>query len=549
MKRHKTIYLALFIQLSLILISITWAFSPKIDYREVLTPIFEKNAIGMFWMTNSADGSKIAFTTTAEHYIANNDRLYVMNTDGTELTDLTSKLIDILNVRDLVDFQLNKYGSRLIFRSKPLSRIYIFNTDKGELIPFFIQLERSEDWRKSFGINAKGNRIYYRDFIWLDENSRPGLYKCTVPDSLVEPQGCIQYLNIDQLPGGTERPDVGPLLFLGHSIDADRTLFTWSMGSLPQSIWVIDDTGLYPGPINFIPKKVTFDVQWLWSVANLPNEIISADGRLALAYISDPLFGTVPKLFVVDLDSKAEKPTLFKLLAEVYSGGGLTWPHISPSGRYARFTCGGFNFTRYDLLTDEMRDTASLCFDSTIQMASNITENDRYYFIYTSFLNSEGSNVVQIYRVDMEPTDFSNAPNITDINFINRGLTNAGDTNATVTAFVSDAQGDSTIEWVRLMGLLNGIEKPGNSGEPFYFQQTFFDNGTNGDIYAGDGIYTNSSVVAVKEFFQTIAKPIKIGIRIVARDIDGHYTIVDSVIKEQKGIIPIPALQSLLLND
>jgi Tol biopolymer transport system component len=555
MKRLIIIQLAVFFQIAFVNISISWGFTPKIDYKEVLTPIFEKNARATPWLVNSADGSTLSFRTEMEDGNAYNDRLYVMNTDGTNLKDLTSKLLvtDLgpMEVWRLYNLQLNKSGSRLFFRAQfnAGTRIYIFDIDKGEFLPFFIELEGPFDERKSFGINAKGNRIYYRDFVYLDATSRPGLYKCTVPDNLIEPQGCIQYLNIDQLPRGAEI-GIGPLSFLGHAIDADRTLFTWTNAIFPRSLWVIDDTGLYPGPINFAPKKVTSDFQWMWITANFQNEIISAEGKHALALINDPLFGQVPKLFAVDLESESEKPTLFKLLAE--DASQLTWATISPSGRYARFTCRDHTFTRYNLQTDEMRDTISNLNGFAIQQASSITEDDRYYFISTRTWDPRGFDVVQIYRVDMAPTDLSNAPNITDINFINRGITSDGNTNITITASVSDAQGDNTIEWVKLMGLLNGIERFGNSTGPFNFSAPFNDAGIDGDVTAGDGIYTNASVVAVKEYFQDIAKPIKIGIRIIAKDNEGYYTIVDSVIKESKGIREEQAMSwipLLLLND
>jgi hypothetical protein len=552
MKRFITIFFVVLFYLSLINISASWALDLKIDYKEVLTPLFERNAQGINSLVNSADGTKLAFRTVAENGTSGKDRLYVMNTDGTNLMDLTTKLYEPTTVFGLADLQLNKSGSRLFFRGQCIDDyqgicIWVFDIGKGEFLPFKLSIEGWYDWRKSFGINAEGNRVYYKDWIRLDENSKPGFYKCTVSDNLIQPQGCIQYLNIEQLPLGNEI-GTGPLRFLGHSMDADRTLFAWTNDvQRVKSMWVIEDAGLYPGPINFIPKKVTSDFDWMWITQNLINEIISANGRLALALIDDQLFGGGPKMFVIDLDSEAEKPTLFKMLVE--NAVQLTWPHISPSGRYARFTCPDHNFTRYELKTDQMRDTISWLNNFVIQQASNITEDDRYYFISRIFWNPQGFNVVQIYKIDMAATDFSSAPDINDIKFINRGLDSDGNTKATITAFVTDAQGSNTIQWVKLMGLLNGIERDGNSTGPLNFTADFYDNGTNGDITPRDGIYTNSSVLAIKEFFQDIAKPIKIGIRIVARDDEGHYTIVDSVLKEEKGRKAMPWSQLLLLDD
>jgi hypothetical protein len=82
--------------------------------------------------------------------------------------------------------------------------------------------------------------------------------------------------------------------------------------------------------------------------------------------------------------------------------------------------------------------------------------DNRYYFMGSK---PEG-DLARIHRVDLGPTDFSQVPNITAINFSAPRLVNDGTTRITVTAAVSDAQGPAAIDRGHLQYLVDGLEKP-----------------------------------------------------------------------------------------
>jgi hypothetical protein len=143
-------------------------------------------------------------------------------------------------------------------------------------------------------------------------------------------------------------------------------------------------------------------------------------------------------------------------------------------------------------------------------------------------------DLARIHRVDLAPTDFSQVPNITAINFSTPRLVNDGTTRITVTAAVSDAQGPGSIDRVRLQYLVDGLEKPAwLVGDPVYYTAIMYDDGINGgDQEAGDGIYTTNDLRTNpnSNFYTRYTLPHNIGIRIVARDLDRNYALADTVL-------------------
>ena len=59
-----------------------------------------------------------------------------------------------------------------------------------------------------------------------------------------------------------------------------------------------------------------------------------------------------------------------------------------------------------------------------------------------------------------------------------------------------------------------------------------YDDGTHGDLVAGDGIYTNNTITINKwsEFYTRNRLPKKVGLRLIAKNLDSHYTIADTEI-------------------
>ena len=96
----------------------------------------------------------------------------------------------------------------------------------------------------------------------------------------------------------------------------------------------------------------------------------------------------------------------------------LPGPTLSADASLARISAGGFKASRIDLKTLAARDTASYWFDEygTIGASaglSDITLDNRSYFL----ASKKAANNAAIHRIDMAPTDFSQAPNITNIAF------------------------------------------------------------------------------------------------------------------------------------
>ena len=107
------------------------------------------------------------------------------------------------------------------------------------------------------------------------------------------------------------------------------------------------------------------------------------------------------------------------------------------------------------------RDTAPYGFDEygTIGESaglSDITLDNRSYFL----ASKKAANNAAIHRIDMAPTDFGKAPNITNIAF-NRTFLPFDDTKSiTVTAQLSDGKGLGNLHWVRILSLWDGVEFP-----------------------------------------------------------------------------------------
>ena len=131
--------------------------------------------------------------------------------------------------------------------------------------------------------------------------------------------------------------------------------------------------------------------------------------------------------------------------------------------------------------------------------------------------------------MDADAGSFGSAPRITDIAFSAPSLPNDGATIITVTATVTDAQGLGNIEWVGLTGLVHGVEIWNG---PLWARSEFVDDGTAGDVTAGDGTYTCNwlQTFTVSTFFEDYTLPYDVGARVVVKDLDGNYGFADTVL-------------------
>jgi len=211
---------------------------------------------------------------------------------------------------------------------------------------------------------------------------------------------------------------------------------------------------------------------------------------------------------------------------------------ITRDGRYL-FAVGsngvyGYHYnTLYDLQTGGVRDSWSYHIPWP-RNYSNITADNRYYFV---------TREEALYRVDTQGGEFSKAPNVNSIVFSEPYLWHDDSAQIGITADVSDAQGIANIEWVRLEVLVEDLEIPDiyMPRKPLAFPTGDFgwtylyDDGSHGDITAGDGVFTHDAIATRKggyddwnTWFSTFTLPHDVGIRIVVKDIDGNYTTADT---------------------
>jgi hypothetical protein len=495
-------------------------------------------------LTNSPDGSRIAFWVDCPVWGAAERRTYVANSDGSGLINLTGYFPPAVSpVSTATYYKLDDTGSRLFFRAPNGGddiNIYYFDLTLAPPVCSLAVLPEpgetyaihSYDGRKPFSLTTIGGQVtlYFRHrWGWWELESRyiQGIYSAPLGGY------ATQVMDINQVPGDQNMNLLG---FLGSAANANRILFSWKdVFNLPGSaMWQTAD----PDPTR-VPDEMH---DFIWDQTYLYNHIISANGSKALYCYTDSWSHYLSQ---VDLTSGIKTP-----IAQTDSIHSFFLTTMAPSGNYAFFSSPGNNRTRINLATGDQRDTLSSLFaesgGSGDYLISDITANDRYYFIGSKL------DIGRIHRVDMAPTDFNQAPNIAAINFASNKLLNDGTTRTTVTATVSDAQGLATISWVRLKSLVDGLETPEwmLGGEPLaYDNWNLFDDGTHGDRFAGDGIYTNDTIRTnpTCNFYERFTLPKAVGVRIVARDKNNNYVMADTSLTVVNGI-DLPWVSLLLLN-
>jgi hypothetical protein len=490
-------------------------------------------------LTNSPDGSRIAFWVDCPVWGAAERRTYVANSDGSGLIDLTGYFPPAVSpVWTATYYKLDDTGSRLFFRAPNAGNdidIYFFDlalaTPACSLAvtrPEGTYAIRGYDGRKPFSLTTIGGQItlffkHVGDWDPVLGRYNQGIYSAPLGGS------ATKVMDINQLPGDENMNLLG---FLGSAANANRSLFTWwdTSAAPGGAMWQI------PGPA-LVPNELHDSV---WDGQDLYTHIISADGGKALYQYRVGAYTYY--LSHVDLASGIKTPIA---QSSNYSYSVTT---MAPSGNYAFFSSPNNNRTWVNLATGEQRDTLSYLFAESAgsgpYQISDITADDRYYFIGSKL------DIGRIHRVDMAPTVCSPAPNITAINFTSNKLLNDGTSRTTVMATVSDAPG--TISWVRLKSLVDGLETPEwmTGGEPLaYDNWNLYDDGTHGDRVAGDGIYTNNTIRTnpACNFYERFTLPKEVGVRIVVQDADNNYVMADTSLTVVNGMA-LPWMPLLLLD-
>jgi len=519
------------------------SYAATIEYRETLTQIVHEDDVSSWApesnisfgkIATSADGSKIGFTVSSA-YPNMGQHMYIMNGNGTGLTDITSGLP--AEVDSASGLLLNSDGSRLFFLGAPghtgYTDFYYCDTASSTCNTAILDLDLPGH-RRTYSINSAGTRLFFRHNAGWDSETEKhyrGLYYADVGGTPV------QVMDVEVLPyeSGSSFQWYSMLDFLGISSDGSRLLFQWdrkwASTGMYESMWYVDIGG---SPTE-MPNE---QHDYVWDVGckrSHINNCISAGGNVALLVYKDS--GEPEKVYAVDLATGGK--TL------VGEADGIYNAVLSPQGTFALFSGGGNRHTRVNLGTDEARDTLSTHISGWSECLSitDITSDDRYYFLITRPETGIGKyDYSRIHRIDMNPTDFNVTPNITDISFSAAALYHDESTTVTVYATVSDAQGLGSIEWVKMHTLVNGrefidwrLEDSGwSNAEPLYYcsQSLLYYDGTHGDETAGDGIYTCDQLKTCGDsgFYDKYTLPHDAGIRIVARDEDDNYCIADTVL-------------------
>jgi hypothetical protein len=504
--------------------------SAPIEYYETMTVIFTPEDMvqwlpderhGLEILTVSADSSTLAFGIYADCNDRECARFYVMNTDGTGLTDVTAGIPEEAHPPYFSCLQLNDSGTRLFAASPYTDAVYYHDLPGGTWARAV-----SDDLNsigggcvKRYLINGAGTRLYFKHVAPYDpvtETTPQGLFYADLGASPV------QFLDLTDLPN----PDVsglGNLKILGGSADGSVVTFSWYDDySNPYETAAMWKAGVGSGPVR-IPDEHHYSI---FSTQDLPHKLVSADGTLALYGWCDAI-GEPQYLELVNLSTGACTP-----LAEDV---GLHYTHgndcLSGDGTVARFPLPTGHLARIDLDTLAVRQTQS-CYTAVNTwptLVTDLTYDGRYYY-FTMPSELYGPQDT-IYCVDMEPGPgpYGQAPSVDQIAFSVASLPNDGETLITVTATVSDAQGLDNVEWVGAISLVNGVE---DDHGPLWPRADFVDDGTGGDVTAGDGTYTCNRLQTYtnSSFFEDHSLPYDAGFRVVVKDLDANYGFADTTL-------------------
>lgn len=493
-----------------------------IEYKQTLTKILQESQV-TGWpagceqcsrafsnVATSADGSKIAFTVS----VWDESHIYLVKGDGTGLSDITPNLPEINYGLP----KLNDSGSRLF--CGVAEDVYYCDTTTLACNRAIYDGIWGGDFRKHFSINSEGTRLFFKHNAGGDQR---GLYYADVGGSP------IQVMDIDELPCESQCGNMNMLAFLGASAHGNTVLFSWN-----RDYWGGGATGMWNIGLSGSPNREPDEEHdYVWAQQGLNNRIISSNGQVVLYHFFD--YGDPAELDAVDLLT-GEMTMIAHIDPDAYVA-------LSPGGTYARVSGANHNATHANLATGDKRDTGSYYIPEyqCLTWLSDLTADDRYYFMGAQCPGHEA----RIYRVDMAAAGTGNAPYITAVSFNAPALLHEDDVTITVEVAVGDLQGLETIEWVRLLTLVDGKESPDYpmgraplafpTGDPG--STLLYDDGTHGDQVAGDGIYTFDAIATRKgdydgwnTWYSHVTLPEDVGIRIIARDEDGNYYIADTLL-------------------
>lgn len=531
-----------FLLLFFLTIPVIQAYQPAVEFQETFNNIITVQQVSD-WSAGSArkitqlamsgDGSRVAFKV-ALNYCQSTDpicwKLYVVNADGSNLVDMTP------NVSPITYLRMNYDGSRLFFRSPIIGNhtdIYYCDIPGRSCNIAVIDGLWRFDFRVPYSIDRHGKNLYFKhDDGWNDitETYQRGLYTASVGGSK------SRVMDISELPCDSECGNMNLLHFLGVSGSGNDLLFVYNRdywGGNATALWGYGSRG---------PIQLDDTHTYVWSVQDIFGHMLSSDGSTALyTYQDDDKNGAT--LNLVDMNTQTVIPLVY---TDDYFGTpvkGMT--ALSPDGRYARYIGQGY-LTRVDRTDGSKRDLLSYTTKMRHSLwsgrVSNFSEDNQRYFI----INLGETSGAKLARADFNKVTPGNAPVIANINFSASALLHADDSTIAISLNVSDPQGLGDIETVRITTLVEGLEEPEfyMGREPLAFPSgdpggtLLYDDGTHGDVTAGDGIFSFDSIATRKggygngeydynTFYTQFSLPHSVGIRIIAKDMSQNYSIVD----------------------
>lgn len=499
--------------------------SAPIEYELAITVILTEDDVDD-WLPDmarevgdiavSADGSTIAFAAGVcgqTYREADCIHFYVMNADGTGLTDVTAGIPEETFPPNVGHLRLNDTGTRL-FAAGALnaggSAIYYHDLPAGTWSRAVVDDLHlgTIGGDKPYMINGDGTRTFFKHIAPLDPKVSPTPQGFFYAD-LRGPATVFMDLNDFQDPGVTL---LNNLRVLGASADGSVVTFRWNEDYYnpedTEAMWMV---GVGSAPVKIPAQNHTT----VFGSFDVPHKVVSADGSLALYAWRQGL--DAHNLELVNLDSEERTP----IGEETGLNDVFGYTCLSGNGQFAFYPVPIGHLARIDLDTGDIRDTQTLT-DLINWEVSDLTYDGRYMYNVTAN---------KIHKVDMDADagSFGSAPRITEIAFSAASLPNDGETLITVTATVTDAQGLDDVEWIGLTGLVHGVEIWNG---PLWARTEFVEDGTAGDLTAGDGTYTCNwlQTFTSSSFFEDYTLPYDVGLRLVAKDLDGNYGFAGTVL-------------------
>ena len=530
-------------------------YSADIAYQQAITKILKRGDISWGAHTDdyyefgmvivSADGTKVLFTGVCEYCSPAEVRPFLVNPDGSGLEDLSAMLpADIVNRwsawRNLL---INDDASEVFFRAiiedgyYDDEYLYVYDLATENLQQAVSQEFSPFGTGWHFRIDTTGDTVYldklnggYSDALGRDMR---GLFYAATG-------GAKQfYFDIHDLDCDSECDNLNMFALMGTSVQNDRAFFMYD-----SDYWNTDGsnqhTGLYYTGLDGVQTLIGGEHYW---IDEGDRRGICDSGGTKVIYRYRHADDEPNQLAVVDVASESAS-----VVGWTYGLNGFD-SHMSRSGDYilvnGEFGDGGTYYqTIIDLTTDTSRDTWSYYLPSRWGSTSNITQDDRYYFY-----SRDGSAAeTGLYRIDMRSTGDAHAPYVQQINFSAPALLDQDGVTIAVQVPITDPQGTANVDWVRLVPLVEGQEDPPwpMAREPLAYPSgdagstLLYDDGTHGDVTAGDGVFSFNSIAtrkgdrigdsAFNTWYQHYTLPAEVGIRVIVKDNDNNYTLADTLL-------------------